>query len=405
MKVLLKALKYMGISVLVLILAIGAVLLYLWLRPNTAFINPELQMETWDAVKDGMHNSNTHMIFWKNEFWLVHANSPYHFATPQCKLMVWHSPDARQWQKATEVRVPGEDIRDPKFAVIKGKLILYVLKSIRFEAEPYRTAYTFTTDGTTWAPLKDIMDQDGWLFWNPKSTDGTTWYVPVYWYEHGQSALLTSADGERWTFVSIIHNGRNEQTGFNDRNDETDIEFLPDRRMISTQRMEGSDSFFGDKTACTNLTISSPPYTSWTELGKDYTTRLDGPALFSYHGRVYAVGRSNPYKPGPGNYYGSIFAKKRTSLFLVTQKGLVYLSDLPSAGDTAYEGVVMRGEDVYISYYTSDVTKDWPWLMGMVKASEIRIAKISLPSLENLALKTLADYDRHNKYQFFPATH
>jgi hypothetical protein len=304
--------------------------------------------------------------------------------------MVWRSKDAHNWTKVKELRIPGEDIRDPKFAVIKGRLILYVLKSVRFEAEPYMTAYTFTDDGNTWAGLTDLTEHNGWLFWNPKSADGKNWYVPVYWYEHGKSALLKSTDGMKWEMVSIIHNGRDEKTGANDRNDETDIEFMPDGRMIATMRMEGSDSLFGDPKACTNIEVSSPPYTKWSEPISDFTTRLDGPALFSYNNRIYAAGRFNPYKPGPVNYFGSIFSKKRTSLYLVTEKGLIRLTDFPSAGDTSYNGVVIRDGFAYISYYTSNIKRDWPWLMGMVSASDIRIAKVNLAGLEKAAVKLIS---------------
>jgi hypothetical protein len=390
MKYILKTLKYAAINLLTLILILGLSIFYMWIRPNSSEVNPEIITETWAAVTDGMHNSNTHMISWGDEFWLVHANSPYHFATPKCKLMVWRSKDARNWTKVTEFRIPGEDIRDPKFAVIKGRLMLYVLKSVRFEAEPYMTAYTYTDDGNTWAKLIDITEHNGWLFWNPKSADGKNWYVPVYWYEHGKSALLKSDDGMKWEIMSIIHNGRDEKTGANDRNDETDIQFMPDGRMIATMRMEGSDSLFGDPKACTNIEVSSPPYTKWSEPVSDFTTRLDGPALFSYNSRIYAAGRFNPYKTGPINYFGSIFTKKRTSLFLVTEKGLIRLTDFPSAGDTSYNGVVIRDGFAYISYYTSNIKRDWPWLMGMVSASDIRIAKVNLAGLEKVAVKSIS---------------
>jgi hypothetical protein len=387
MKYILKTLKYTAITILTLILILGITIFFMWIRPNSSEVNPEIIAGTWVVVSDGMHNSNTHMIDFNGEFWLVHANSPYHFATPKCKLMVWRSKDSLTWIKVKEFRIPGEDIRDPKFAIINGRLMLYVLKSVRFEAEPYMTAFTYTDDGNTWAGLKDITEQNGWLFWNPKSADGKTWYAPVYWYEHGKSALLKSTDGMKWEMVSIIHNGRDEKTGANDRNDETDIEFMPDGRMIATMRMEGSDSLFGDPKACTNIEVSSPPYTKWSEPVSDFTTRLDGPALFAYNGRIYAAGRFNPYKPGPVNYFGSIFAKKRTSLFLVTEKGLVRLTDFPSAGDTSYNGVVIRDGFAYISYYTSNINRDWPWIMGMVSASDIRIAKVNLAGLEKAALK------------------
>ena len=62
------------VGVIVLLLA---VLMGIWyLRPNRSVIDPSLKMETWDAVADGTHNSNTDMIYWKDAFYMVHATSP-----------------------------------------------------------------------------------------------------------------------------------------------------------------------------------------------------------------------------------------------------------------------------------------------------------------------------------------
>lgn len=125
---------------------------------------------------------------------------------------------------------------------------------------------------------------------------------------------------------------------------------------------------------------------TWTYNHSD-VTRLDGPALFSYNGRVYAVGR---YEPGPKPVLfetGSILARKRTSLFTVEQDRLVWLSDLPSAGDTSYPGVVLRGDEAYICYYTSSIKHDYPWIIGMLSKSDIMMAKVNLKELEALAIE------------------
>ncbi len=82
---------------------------------------------------------------------------------------------------------------------------------------------------------------------------------------------------------------------------------------------------------------------------------------------------------------GSIVSRKRTSLFRVKPEGLIYLTDLPSAGDTTYAGIVQRGDELLVDYYTSDISRDWFWLMGMISPSEIRMARVNLPALEQLA--------------------
>ncbi|HNU91962.1 MAG TPA: sialidase family protein [Spirochaetota bacterium] len=374
-----KLLKITLVLMLFIVLCALLLLLYWCFRPNAARVEPSLKLETWSAVSDGMHNSNTDMIFWKGNFYLVHANSPYHFATEKCRLMLWRSGDARSWEKLSEVNIPGEDIRDPKLVPMAGRLFLYVLKSTRFIAEPYSTALRTSADGKEWTPLIDI-EPEGWLFWRPKTRDGRTWYAPAYWHEHGRSILLKSFDGLRWERVSAIHEG-----GWND---ETAIEFLPDGRLLATARLEGSDSWLGDERASTLIATAAPPYTSWKSV-ESRVTRLDGPALFSYNGNLYAVGRHNPDPPGFFSYYGSILARKRTALYRVLKDRLVYLSDLPSAGDTSYAGVVIREGAAYISYYTSDTARDYPWIIGMLARSDILIARIELPRLERLAAEKM----------------
>ena len=66
-----------------IIVILGLLLLYWYFRPNSANVDPALKLATWTAVGDGMHNSNTDMIFWKGRFYLV-RNSPI-TATEKCK--------------------------------------------------------------------------------------------------------------------------------------------------------------------------------------------------------------------------------------------------------------------------------------------------------------------------------
>jgi hypothetical protein len=369
-----------------------------WTREgNESLVAPELGAECYVAVGDGMHNSNSHLVHWRGQFWLIHASSPYHFATPECKLVLWRSADAKAWTQVRTFSIPDEDIRDPKFSVIHGKLFIYILKSFVADgSEPYTTCYTFSEDGEDWAPLTDLVENQGWLFWNPKTIDEKTWYVPAYWSGHGNSVMFRTQDGEKFSYVCHIHRGK---VGLvNDRNDETDFDFLGDGTMISTQRLEFSEDANGDPRACTNIAICRPPYTAWETLGKDYHTRLDGPSLFAWNGRVYAVGRRNPYTPEAPNYVGSVFGRKRTSLYEVTEKGLVFLSDFPSAGDTSYGGCVLKDGYLYASYYSSTVEADWPWYVGMLSPSDIRIAKVALDKIEALADANRARYEREGLY-------
>ncbi len=371
-----KLLKWSFNLICLFLIALIILITHFAFRPNRSEVSELLEIETWRAVHDGLHNSNTDMIHHDGSFYMIHAAAPYHFASETTRLVLMKSQDAREWEKIAEFQKPGEDIRDPKLAVIGGRLFLYALKNVDFAAEPYGTVVTTSTDGVHWEPFKDI-EPVGWLFWRPKSSDGgKTWYMPAYWNEHGKSILLRSTDGLKWEEVSRIYKG--------DVNDETAIEFLVDGRMLATARLEVAGYYFGDNRGNTLIAVSEPPHKEWTE-GHSFVTRLDGPYLFTVNDRVYAVGRLHTGWNMFLTETGSILGKKRTSIFLVTEKGLTYLSDLPSAGDTSYPGVVVKDDHVYICYYTSNIKRDYPWVIGMFAPSDIMMAKISVTSLEELA--------------------
>lgn len=359
-------------------------------------VDLRLDMVNLRVYSDGKHNSNTNLVYWQDQFWLIHANSKFHFFSGSCKLLLHRSKDGAQWTFVRDFEIPGVDIRDPKLSVIGDSLFLYAYKSAGVDPMPYMTTVASSKDGVTWTELVDLTEQEGWLLWTPKTMDGKTWYASSHKIGAGQAVLYATEDGRSFRKVSTIYQDPTPEK--EEGVDETDFAFFEDGRMVSTQRLEYRVRLFGNSKSATNLTLAEPPYTQWTVLGQDRTTRLDGPALFSVGNRVYAAGRYNPYAPGLFHQHTSLFAKKRTALFLVTEKGLVYLSDLPSTGDTSYCGTVVMGDAVYISYYTSNIKRDYPWILGMLLPSEIRVSRISLSSLEPLAKSRIREYEETGAY-------
>ncbi len=380
-------LRAVGIVLGVLLLSFVLLVGYWYFRPNQAQVDPKIVRASWDVANDGMHNSNTDMIEWNGQYYLAYVSSPYHFGNDASVLHVKRSSDhGKTWTEVDEFNPSNEDIRDPKFAVIGNRLFLYALKNTSFVAEPYLSVYSYTEDGSRWKDFATVPGLDGWLFWRPKTADGKTFYNAAYWWEHGKSTLLKSSDGIHWDVVSTIHSG--------DRNDETEIQFLPDGRLLATARLEHGEGegIFGHPAGSTLITTSEPPYTAWKPGIESLVTRLDGPYLFTYHDRVYALGRfqPNPGKAGPLTDQGSILSRKRTSLFEVRENGLAYLTDLPSDGDTSYVGLAVAGDTAYASYYTSPIDHDYAWILGMLSPSSVRMAEIDLKQMEALANKTEA---------------
>lgn len=373
----------LGLLLLSLLLLVG----YWYLRPNRAQVDTNIIVDSWDIANDGQHNSNTDMIQWNGKTYIAYVSSPYHFSSESSILHIKHSSDlGRTWAEDSTFNPESNDIRDPKFAVIGKRLFLYALDNNAFNPEPYQTVYSYTEDGQNWSPLELVPGVNGWLFWRPKTQDGVTFYNAAYWYHHNKAVLLKSTDGINWEILSTINEG--------ERNDETEIIFLPDGRMLATARLEYDESWLegalGDVRGATLISVSEPPYDTWTELTQSRVTRLDGPYLFLYNGRVYAVARFQPDlgRSGPLTAQGSCLARKRTSLYEVRETGLAYLTDLPSDGDTSYVGLVIDGDYAYASYYTSPIHHDYGWLLGMFSPTSVRMAKIDMKAMQALADQT-----------------
>ena len=336
------------------------------------------KLEVWTIADDGKHNAFTDLIFWREHFWLAYISSPSHFASKKSKVMLLRSKDAKEWHTVKQFSGNGEDIRDPKLAIIRDQLILYALLNKKFDPEPYKTICARSNDGLTWSRFEDVTPE-GWLLGRPVTSDNQTWFAPAHKLDHGTAVLLRSTNGLTWEIHSTIHAG--------DHADETAIHLLTDGRLLAVTRLEAGGGIFGHKDAGTLISSTQPPFTTWNSLFWSKVTRLDGPTLFSHKTDVYAVGRRQAKVKGPLQWQGSAIGEKRTAVFLVDKNELIHIMDLPSSGDTSYPGAVIVNDKLFISYYTNDPGKDLPWLIGMFVPTKIHMAMIELSNLKMLEEK------------------
>jgi hypothetical protein len=367
------------ISILLIILSFISLFTYWSHRPNEYHTLSRFPVESWEVVNDGMHNAFTDLIYWNNKFFLVYTKSSFHAGSNKSCLIIESSSDARNWTRLARLTGDGDDIRDPKFAIIKDKLFIYALKNAKVFAFPTETFYSISNDGLTWSGFKSIGYR-GYLFWRPKTSDNIDWFVAAYWYKMGKSILLKSQDGINWSYSGPIYSGKNAG--------ETDIVFCrPDSDrdgtvpMIASVRSEFGDCYLKNPEGSTMILSSYSPYHNWTHLTNS-NQRLDGPCLFIINKRVYAIGRYQPFLGGICKYLGGLFSQKRTAIYLVSANGLSYIAELPSSGDTSYAGSVVVEDYLYISYYTSDINKDYPWIMGLFCSSSVRMARVKVKDLE-----------------------
>lgn len=407
-------------SIIIIILAIpiflmsilGAWIVYMDLRPAPNYVyDPILQLEHWTIVAAGddintQHNSNTDMIYYNNSFYLIHAQTKWHLEDPNGALVIRKSSDvtAGSWKEIHRITLPNTDVRDPKFANISGRLFVYFLPNLNFDPSPHTTYFTYYDNiskqwtepvelkvNVTYRYNKGTVQSiitGGWNLWRPKTRDNINWYVIASGRKYKEdpgavgdadvtntmTILLKTQDGFNWTEVSEVYTTHG--------NGETCLEFLPNGEIISTHRV-GSMGLpgyaLGNPHACTIIGTSYNNYLNWS-FAPEFQTRLDGSTLFSLNGRIFAVGRNHL---GPRADMGNHFATKRTAFYEVKSDRLVHLFDLPSNGDTAYTGVVVKDGFVYACYYTSPIDKDYAWVIGIMfmPKTDIRIAKVSVAGL------------------------
>ena len=407
-----RLLIFLGALFLAPVMLISLLAIYWDLRPAATFtFDPVLKLEHWVAVPAGddparEHASNTELIKYKDAFYLVHAQTKWHLEDKRGALVVQKSDDAKNWEEVARITLPDTDVRDPKCSIINGRFFLYFLPNTNFDPDPRTTYWTVSDDGTHWQTPKELdtvttlQDVDGtgelkpittagWMLWRPKTRDDKNWYVVAFGRkrltEHAGtrnqiSVLLKTQDGIHFEEVSEVYtaHGTCEPT----------LEFMADGSIISTLRCSslGTHGYLmGNPTANTIIATADAPYTEWSH-AHSFITRLDGATLFRLGERIFAVGRNHM---GPRMDLGNHFSPKRTTFYEVEKDKLIHLFDLPSTGDTTYSGVVVQGDDIYASYYTSPIDKEYPWIYAICyqTKTEVRMAKVSAAGLLTYADK------------------
>jgi hypothetical protein len=328
------------------------------------------------------HNENTDMTTYEGAIWLVHRTAESQVLGPDSALHVYESVDrGKTFVETARIEAPTtRDIRDPAFYHVGNALYMKALTrlpvvSTRDSNVDTITVGFSTTDGTTWKPLGAI-GPPGWSFWRIKEHAGV-FYSAAYQDGDRQVVLYTSKDGVSWTAGPPIY------TISADTPLETELTFMPGGKLLALVRMDGDDmELLGDVGPLrTKICWASPPYSSFECPQQFDDARLDGPVSFFSGSRLFVVARKH-LQMGTD--------LKRTDLYELTgdfDGGPLQIRDwgeLPSAGDTSYAGIAPTDatqEHFAVSWYSSDLTTDPPWIIGMLGPTDIWLGEIDISRL------------------------
>lgn len=347
------------------VIGVVSLILYWLNKPLPKMLSTELRIETKVVSTKGAHNAFTDLTFWNGSFYLVYISSPSHFANRNSQLVILKSDDFKTWKEAKRLSHPGKDIRDPKITSIDNNLILYALLNDSFNPQPVTTVYSKSKNGSDWSDFQEL-NKKGWLFGRPKTKNDGIWFASAHNSSFTKSALFQSTNGMDWSFISEIV----DQPG----QDETSLDFVGEDIYV-VSRFEPDNNWLGSRLNGTCVYKSTNPYTKWDLLETDHRFKIDSPNLFTVDQKLFGIGR---YQPEVDRFLcrlGSIFSTKRTAVYQIDEGKINFIASFPSCGDTSYAGVVTQGGRLYVSYYSSRLKNDIPWIIGMLSPTDIYTAE------------------------------
>ena len=316
--------------------------------------------KVWD---EGTHAAFTDLVKFDGKYFITFREGYSHVfdenGDAEGHIRVLVSKDGMTWESVLDSGLEGIDCRDPKLCETNdGRLMLLFGGSMyRDRKLVSQQGYVmFSKDGRRFSEPEKILfnpsplNEANWLWrvtWN-----GDTGYGVSYGFgDNGRTLVLYSTkDGVNYDEVKSFD--------FDGFPNETTLRFLSDGRMLMMVRRDDGDrmGLWG---------VAEAPYTEWDVKpmplqvgGPDFLVLDDGTILSGT--RSYAIGRHC-----------------KTILINGTLDGdFQEVFTLPSDGDTSYPGLLVVGDELWVSYYST---------AGTPGKAAIYLAKIPLSALKPVA--------------------
>lgn len=295
----------------------------------------------WD---NGSHCAFTSLIRYKGQLYCSFREGATHIfdekGNAEGKIRILVSKNGKRWEPLPLIGKDGYDLRDPKLSITPdGRLMVIVGGSIYRNRQLVgrEPQVLFSQDGRTFTdPMPVEID--------PSAKSGTDWLWRVTWAgDTGYCVnyamrpdgdadlhLLSTRDGIHYERVTTI-----DIDGFPN---ETTVRMLPDGRMAMLIRRDKGDTrgYWG---------VSEAPFTDWKLTKMEF--RVGGPDFIALDGGTIIAGSRTYYIP----------SMNKTALYTGTADGRFEEALLlPSGGDTSYTGLLVEGDTLWVSYYSSHET-------------------------------------------------
>jgi len=369
-----------------------------WTVDTSVAWKPQIGPVRWVVPSDGMpvnnqaSNNNLDIEFFEDKLFMAWRTAPFHFASDATVMHIVASTDGGvHWVAEAKIAL-GSDVREPRFLALAGKLQLSFFQAGTnpIEFDPKALWHVNREKNGTWsAPVQDSAGKE--IVWNMKVRNGVAWrssYSGNH-YQAGTSLISVffkrSSDGLAFSDVGMdpVYFGGVSESAF---------EIAADGSLwVDLRNEDGDDSGFG--TLLCHAQAAS--LGTWECPATSDPNRHDSAQMLRHGNDLYMVARRDvggPYDEGlndlsfddrKSKYLSDYsFRPKRTALYKIDQATLqvVWLQDLPSAGDTAYPAIRRTGTHTFlIANYTSPLdTPDISWFDGQTSPRGTQIYFVEL---------------------------
>jgi|TARA_Y100001970_G_scaffold212645_1_gene259697 hypothetical protein len=234
------------------------------------------------------------------------------------------------------LQVPDTDLRDPKFS-LDGET-LYLTTYAKHKCTKTGKVSTdmlsfYTKTGESWSSPHSF-GKPGWWLWNMTFFNQTAY---GFAYNRSQNRIDFYAGHPNKQMDVVTYHALSLEKHELGYPNESHVLFSKNGAATAVVRRD-ADSYSA------MLGESSPPYTSWT--WKDLGCYIGGPVMYALSDAYYLVaGR---------DWDGEVSTTKIWLLEKETAQ-LSVLITLPSGGDNSYPGMVIEGDTLFLSYYSSHI--------------------------------------------------
>jgi hypothetical protein len=289
------------------------------------------------------HNAFTSLVKFNDAYYCSFREGDSHIfdssGKAEGKVRILKSTDGENWESVALFGKDKYDLRDPKLSVTPDNRLMVIIGGSIYENKKLTgriPQVSFSKDGKHFSKPAPVHIRDD-------AGNGKDWIWRVTWHNGVGYAAMYSLTAERDGFLSLLSTKdgvnfdlvtRFDITGFPN---EATIRFDPAGNMSMMVRRELDDQkgYFGK---------SAFPYTDWTWKKMDF--RLGGPDYIYLDDDLVVMGSRS--------HFTSI-----AKTVLLTGNGTEKFQEvcvLPSGGDTSYPGLMVEGDRLWVSYYSSHET-------------------------------------------------